>query len=38
VDDEPVTLDGPDQTPNAILVAAGIDPAVNYLVRVDGRH
>ena len=38
VDGEPVTVDGHDQTPNAVLRAAGIDPTTHYLVRLDGRH
>lgn len=38
VDGEPVTSAGEFLTPNEILRLAGIDPATNYLVRVDGRH
>jgi hypothetical protein len=38
VDGRPVTLDDPNTTPNEILRLAGLDPATNYLVRVEGRH
>ena len=33
-----ITLDDPETTPNEVLRLAGLDPATNYLVRVDGRH
>jgi hypothetical protein len=38
VDGRPITLDDPETTPNEVLRLAGLDPATNYLVRVDGRH
>jgi hypothetical protein len=38
VDDLSVAVEGHDQTPNAILVAAEIDPATNYLVKVHIRN
>ncbi len=38
VDGEPVALDGQEQTPNAVLRAAGIDAATHYLVLIEGRH
>lgn len=38
VDGEPVTTTEEYLTPNQILGLAGIDPAANYLVKVDGRH
>ncbi len=38
VDGVTVTVEGKDQTPNAVLAAAGIDPASNYLVKDHGRE
>jgi hypothetical protein len=38
VDDEPVTTEQPDVTPNNIMTAAGVDPTTHYLVQVEGRH
>lgn len=38
VDGEPVTTTEEHLTPNQILDLAGIDPATNYLVKVEGRH
>lgn len=38
VDGRPITLDDPETTPNEVLRLAGLDPATNYLVRVEGRH
>jgi hypothetical protein len=38
VDGEPVTTTEEQLTPNQVLGLAGIDPATNYLVQVEGRH
>ncbi len=38
VDGEPVTTAEESLTPNQILGLAGVDPATNYLVQVEGRH
>ncbi len=37
VDNEPITTTEDELTPNQILRLAGIDPATNYLVQVEGR-
>jgi hypothetical protein len=38
VDGEPITTTEEQLTPNQILRLAGIDPATNYLVQVEGRR
>lgn len=37
-DGEPLRLPAGDTTPNEILTIAGLDPATNYLVLIQGRH
>lgn len=37
-DGEPLRLPKAGTTPNEILVVAGLDPATNYLVLIQGRH
>lgn len=37
-DGEPLRLPAGDTTPNEILTVAGLDPATNYLVLIQGRH
>jgi hypothetical protein len=38
VDGEPIITTEASLTPNQILGLAGVDPATNYLVQVEGRH
>ncbi len=38
VDGEPLITAEASLTPNQILGLAGVDPATNYLVQVEGRH
>jgi hypothetical protein len=38
VDGEPVSTDERKLTPVQIMNLANVDPATNYLVRVEGRH
>lgn len=37
-DGEPLLLPSSDTTPDEILTRAGLDPATNYLVLIQGRH
>ena len=38
LDGEPLELLDRDTTPNEILLAANLDPATHYLVKLQGKH